>query len=63
MTTTGTLLCLRVSLSVLPGIAIYRDETRNPKQERFCGFSDQRQHLRVPKSRTYSWLRAEKGLD
>ena len=33
------------------------------KQEKFCVFSDQRQHLRVPKSRTYSWLRAEKGLD
>ena len=31
----------------------FEDETKNPNQERFCVFSDQRQHLRVPKSRTY----------
>jgi len=36
-------------------------ETKNPKQERFCVFSDQRQHLRVPKSRTYSWLAVDGG--
>jgi len=48
-------------LSGMPGISkLHFIET---KEERFCAFSDQRHHLRVPKSRTYSWLRAEKGLD